>query len=228
MNAADAIQRIERAAVVRRLSFIAGAILIAAIALGVYFRSSPSHALPAALDTAIVHHQIASAVDTAEIHRLERVAATARDAQRRDSTRAAVLERSATADRRRADSIVAALAAATSTSDSLARLQAAYEARSAEAVALRDENAAKDGEIASATQRGDSLSAALGRSKSMAARADSVIAAAVKVVRASDPPCHVARFFSCPSRTTTAIGAVIATVVVIKLAPPALQSLRGK
>lgn len=165
--------------------------------------------LPVGLQTKVEEHAIKSAVDSTNIDRLERAAAAARSAQRLDSVRAAALERSVTSEHRRADSLALVADSATTAADSAARFRAAYGARSAEADSLRAENAVKDTAIAQATQRGDSLARAFSISQTGKARADSVIAAAVAVVHASDPPCHFARFFSCASRTAVAIGTVI-------------------
>jgi hypothetical protein len=205
---------------------IAGALLVvAAVAFGFCHRPAPTP-LPAALDQQVTQHEVATAVDTAEVHRLKDVAARSQAAQRADSVRAATLERSVAVERHRADSLAAEAVRATTAHDSAARFEAAYDARSAEADTLRAEIVVKDATISHATARGDSLLAALTITERRATRADSVIAAAVKVVHASDPPCTFAHFFHCPSRTETAVytvGAIVVADVGYRLVRAALS-----
>jgi hypothetical protein len=192
---------------------VALALVLAAGAWAILHRPAP-HELPPALAAKVEQHHAATAVDTMVIHDLERAADTARAKQRRDSTRARALERSADVARRRADSLTQVARNAQTVRDSAIAFSAALEARSAEADSLRATVVVQDSAIAHATARGDSLRLALTRSETRADRADSVLAAAVKVVRESEPPCRVLAVFRCPSRTTAVVGGVIVGSVV--------------
>jgi hypothetical protein len=206
---------------------VIGALVLGATALAAFAfcdRSDPTP-IPAALEKKLDAHAIASAVDTAAVHRLEREAAAARDRQRADSVRAARFEVIAITQRRRADSLALAASRAPTPSDSAAGYRAAYEARTHERDTLLVVVEAQRSEIANATARGDSLERAKERESSRANRADSVIAAAVAVVRASDPPCRFLKFFGCPSRTKVAIGGVVLGAAAVKVIPIVVHSL---
>jgi hypothetical protein len=195
----------------RGLALIA---LSVVIALGIYAvthlarRPTP---LPPKLAHQVERHEIATAVDTAEIHRLTLARDREEAARRRAESTAARMDSAAQLAHARADSFAAAAAVAQTVSDSAEKWRAAYGARTAEADTLRRENQVLHAALDHARFQIAAVDSALARSQGRAARADSVIAAAVTVVRASDPPCRFAYVFSCPSRTTVAaITAVLA------------------
>ncbi|HVX39625.1 MAG TPA: hypothetical protein VHB25_08630 [Gemmatimonadaceae bacterium] len=197
---------------------LAGATLI----LGAFaFCNRPApRPVPAPLATALEHHMIATAVDTAATHRLTVSAAVDAAAARRFAVERDSARRVAMVEHRRADSLAAIAAAATTAVDSAARFEAAYGARSAEVDSLQVALAASDSATNREKARGDSLARADSIDNARATRADSVLAQAVDVVQHSDPPCRLLHFFGCPSRTVVAIGAAagaaVITAVVIK------------
>lgn len=187
---------------------IVAVLVIGAIAF-TYGRPAP-HALPPALAATVEQHTVATAIDTAEIARLRRVAAAADSAQWRANEHAAAIAAHARQVSARADSLAGVAATAESAHDSASAWHAAYTARTAERDTLTHELAAKDSSLVDARLQIAAVDSALSRSQARASRADSVIAAAVTVVRSSDPPCRLAHFFACPSRTVVAIGSAIA------------------
>lgn len=193
------------------------AVLLIAAALMLWCRPKPTP-LPRDLGATLERHTVATAVDTVEIHRLERVATSARSAQRAESISAARFAVAAITQRHRADSLALAASQAETARDSLTRIWTAYEARTSERDTLLLVVASQATTIALATVRGDSLEVALVRSEARATRADAVIASAVQVVRASDPPCRFLGVFQCPSRTTVAIGGAMVGVGAVYVA----------
>ena len=195
-------------------SFAAAIAAIAALGLAVVVSAIMCHGpaptpVPSGLATRLENHAIATAVDTSEIHRL-RVQAARADSDRARASRVAIaLDKTAQIEHARADSLAAIAAAATSAIDSATGWHAAYEARSAEVDTLKRELAYKDTALVDARLQIAAVDSAFQRSQRRAARADSVIAAAVAVVKASDPPCRFAHFFSCPSRTEAAVGSAV-------------------
>lgn len=182
------------------------------IGLATMHLARADRALPEPLAEQVQQHEVRSAVDTATTNRLERDAAAARFAAQVASLRADALERTRQQLQRTADSLAAIAVAATSAADSAPRFATALEARTEERDSLATLVRVKSIQLHLEIARGDSLARANAIHVVRAARADSVIAAAVSVVRASDPPCRVARIAACPTRTQTAIGGMLAGV----------------
>lgn len=214
MNAADMVVRAETLRRVRRgAPWFGGAVAIA-IVFGVCHRPDHPAPIPQSLATQLEQHAIATAVDTAELHRLARVAAVAtaaKDSAVRAARRADV---AAAVQHRRADSLAAIATAAdliaqqspTQPDSTGIKWHNAYDARTLEADSLRAAGAEKDAALQALAVARAVTDSARARAEMRAARADAVIASAVAVVRASDPPCRVAHFFGCPSRTASLIG----------------------
>jgi hypothetical protein len=193
------------------LAFIAG---IAIGAATMHF-VRVDRALPEPLAETVQQHEVRSAVDTATTNRLERDAAAARFASKMASLRADALERTRQQLQRTADSLTAIAAASTSASDSAQGLAAALEARTAERDTLAAIVDVRSLQLRFEINRGDSLARANAIHKARGDRADAVIAAAMEVVRAADPPCRVARIVPCPSRKEAVIGGVLAGAAAV-------------
>jgi hypothetical protein len=220
MSAADAIKKLEtRAEWIMLGKLFAPWIVLAAIILLVVksCHAPPPNPLPAVIAAKVEQHAIASAVDSSELRRLATVAAKAlatKDSALRIAKASEVL---AVLEHRRADSLAALAVVAPTAHDSAADYHAAYDARTVEADSLRSTIHEQDAALQALAVVVAAKDSSLTRLSQHAARADSIVASAVAALRVSDPPCRLARFFACPSRSATAIGGTILGAVAAGL-----------
>ena len=185
-----------------------------------FLRSRPQPIIDAATRAEVSSLRATRAIDSARIDSLRRSAAASASAAALAVARARAVERAATAEGHRADSLAIEArrrdSARTSPVDSSWRL--AYEARTAERDSLLVSIAERDSADVKSHFTFTQLTVALDSSESRRARLEVVNTAMLKAVEKAERGCRILAIVPCPSRAQAlvagAAGGIIATVLI--------------
>ena len=164
-----------------------------------------------------LHSQRASrgtAVDSAEIQRLRGVAKAAGQTRDQLLARATQKRHDFIHTGRDADSISGALYAARTAADSVRALQRAYDARSAQALALLDITQLEDTALVQALTQSNALDSALARSEARAVRAEALVRGLVPLAQEGER-CRLLAILPCPSRKAVVVAAAASTALAL-------------